>query len=56
MVQYYTYFPNLEERKNKIYELSGKPVSYDDLAKTITAVTGKEVTVQHVDDATYTGY
>lgn len=42
-----------EGHENKTYELSGKPLSYDDLAKAITNVTGKDVAVQHVDDATY---
>ncbi|QMV43442.1 SDR family oxidoreductase [Cohnella cholangitidis] len=38
---------------NTIYELSGKPLTQDQLASELGAVLGKEVSVQHVDDAAY---
>ncbi len=38
---------------NTIYELSGKLVTQDEIAAAVGAVIGKEVAVQHVEDATY---
>lgn len=40
--------------ENTVYELSSKPISYDDLAIAIGTVIGKPVQVQQVDDETYT--
>ncbi|WML56128.1 SDR family oxidoreductase [Neobacillus sp. PS2-9] len=40
--------------ENTIYELSGKLLSQDELVSALATVLGKEVAVQHVDDATYT--
>jgi len=39
--------------ENTIYELSGKPLTQEQLAAAVGAVLGKEVQVQQVDDATY---
>ena len=39
--------------ENKIYELAGKLITYDELAAITAEVLGKDVTVQHVDEATY---
>ncbi|MGP0587097.1 SDR family oxidoreductase [Paenibacillus timonensis] len=39
--------------ENKVYELSGKPITHADLARIIGEALGREVPVQHVDDATY---
>lgn len=39
--------------ENTIYELSGKPLSQEELASAVGKVLGKEVTVQQVDDETY---
>ncbi|MEH7436713.1 SDR family oxidoreductase [Neobacillus drentensis] len=39
--------------ENTIYELSGKLFSQDELVSALATVLGKEVAVQHVDDATY---
>ncbi|MEF2094142.1 hypothetical protein V3595_05625 [Bacillus sp. CFBP9009] len=39
--------------KNMVYELSGKPITYDDLAAEIGKAIGKEVLVKQVD---YSGY
>lgn len=39
--------------ENTIYELSGKLLTQDELASTLGTVLGKEVPVQHVDDAAY---
>ncbi len=39
--------------ENTIYELSGKLITQDELVSVIGEVTGKEVPVQHVDDAAY---
>lgn len=39
--------------ENTIYELSGKPLTQEELASTVGKVLGKEVPVQQVDDATY---
>lgn len=36
-----------------VYELSGKPLTQDELAAALGRVLGKEVPVQHVDDAAY---
>ncbi|MNP29267.1 Quinone oxidoreductase 2 [compost metagenome] len=38
---------------NTIYELSGKSLTQDEFAAAVGTVVGKEVPVQHVDDATY---
>ncbi|GFP76318.1 SDR family oxidoreductase [Clostridium fungisolvens] len=38
---------------NTIFELSGEPMSQEDLAASLGAVLGKEVAVHQVDDATY---
>jgi NAD(P)H dehydrogenase (quinone) len=42
-----------EGHENTIYELSGKPLSQEELAAALGDVLGKEVPVQQVDDATY---
>ncbi|WP_018749898.1 SDR family oxidoreductase [Paenibacillus sanguinis] len=39
--------------ENKVYELSGKLLTHDELAKNIGEALGREVSVQHVDDAAY---
>lgn len=39
--------------ENTIYELSGKPLTQEELASTVGKVLGKEVPVQQVDDETY---
>ncbi|MCC2684950.1 MAG: NmrA family protein [Paenibacillaceae bacterium] len=39
--------------ENTTYELSGKPLTQDELAAALGAVIGKEVPVKKVDDATY---
>lgn len=39
--------------QNATYELSGKPITYSDLASALGAVLGREVPVMQVDDATY---
>ncbi|MGG1679883.1 SDR family oxidoreductase [Neobacillus sp. NRS-1170] len=39
--------------ENTIYELSGKPVSQEELVSALSTVLGKEIPVQQVDDATY---
>lgn len=39
--------------ENKIYELSGPMLTHDELAQQIGEVLGREVPVQHVDDAAY---
>lgn len=41
--------------ENTVYELSGKPITQDELASVLAEVLGREVPVQHVDDATYAG-
>ncbi len=41
--------------ENTIYELSGKPMSQQELASALGAVLGKEVSVRQVDDAAYAG-
>lgn len=38
---------------NKIYELSGIPSSYADMARELTSILGKRVIVRNVDDKTY---
>lgn len=45
-----------EGHESTIYELSGKPINYDELAAEIGKVIGKEVLVQHVDDAGYAAF
>lgn len=42
-----------EGHENAVYELSNKPATYDELAAQLAEVLGREVPVQHVDDATY---
>ncbi|MDN3014663.1 SDR family oxidoreductase [Paenibacillus sp. BSR1-1] len=42
-----------EGHENTIYELSGKPVSQEELVSALSTALGKEVPVQQVDDATY---
>lgn len=42
-----------EGHENTIYELSGKPLSQEELAAVLGEVMGKEVPVQQVDDAAY---
>ncbi|MFZ5625204.1 MAG: SDR family oxidoreductase [Gemmatimonadota bacterium] len=42
-----------EGHENRIYELSGLPVTYADLAKAIGQALGREVPVRQVDDAGY---
>lgn len=39
--------------ENTIYELSGKPLTQEELASAVGTALGKEVPVQQVDDATY---
>lgn len=39
--------------ENKIYELSGTPVTYDEFAQVLGDVLGKEIPVTHVDDDAY---
>lgn len=39
--------------ENKIYELSGTPITYDEFAQVLGAVLGKEIPVTHVDDDAY---
>ncbi|MFY4776590.1 SDR family oxidoreductase [Metabacillus sp. RGM 3146] len=39
---------------NTIYELSGKPLTQEEIAAALGTVLGKEVPVQHVDDGAYT--
>lgn len=39
--------------ENTIYELSGKPMTQEELASILGTVLGKEIPVQQVDDATY---
>jgi NAD(P)H dehydrogenase (quinone) len=39
--------------ENKIYELSGKPITYDELAIEIGKAIGKEVPVKHVNDTAF---
>ena len=39
--------------ENKIYELSGEPVSYDMFAKTLGDILGKEMPVRHLSDEEY---
>ncbi|MCK8489575.1 SDR family oxidoreductase [Paenibacillus sp. MBLB2552] len=39
--------------ENKIYELSGTPITHAELARIIGEALGREVPVQHVDDAAY---
>lgn len=39
--------------ENKTYELAGKLITYDELAAITAGVLGKDVPVQHVDEATY---
>ncbi|CCQ96476.1 NmrA [[Clostridium] ultunense Esp] len=41
--------------ENTVYELSGKPITQDELASVLAEVLGREVPVQHVDDAVYAG-
>lgn len=42
-----------EGRENQVYELSGKPLTQEELAAVVGGVLGKEVQVQQVDDAAY---
>lgn len=42
-----------EGHENTIYELSGKPLSQEEIATAVSQVIGKEVPVQQVDDNTY---
>ncbi|MCM3784698.1 SDR family oxidoreductase [Neobacillus mesonae] len=42
-----------EGHENTVYELSGKPLTQEELAKIVADVIGKEVSVQQVDDDTY---
>ncbi|ASA24791.1 SDR family oxidoreductase [Paenibacillus donghaensis] len=42
-----------EGRENQVYELSGKPLTQEELAAIVGGVLGKEVPVQQVDDAAY---
>lgn len=39
--------------ENKIYELSGTPITYDEFAQVLGAVLGKEIPVTYVDDDAY---
>ncbi|MCC3378422.1 SDR family oxidoreductase [Paenibacillus farraposensis] len=42
-----------EGHENTIYELSGKPITQEELAAILAVVLGKDVPVQQVDDAAY---
>lgn len=42
-----------EGNKNKVYQLTGKPISYDELALALSEVLGKTVPVKHVDSTAY---
>ncbi|MFP4976490.1 SDR family oxidoreductase [Paenibacillus sp. CN-4] len=42
-----------EGHEHAVYELSGKPVSQEELAAALAGVLGREVPVQQVDDKTY---
>lgn len=42
-----------EGHENTIYELSGKPITQEELAAILAGVLGKDVPVQQVDDAAY---
>lgn len=42
-----------DSRENSVYELSGTPITYDELAKIIGKVIGRDVPVEKVDDSTY---
>ncbi|WP_169089768.1 SDR family oxidoreductase [Paenibacillus sp. PL91] len=42
-----------EGHDNTVYELSGKPITQEELASILAGVLGREVPVQQVDDATY---
>lgn len=44
-----------EGHENAVYELSGKPMTHEELAAELAAVLGRDVPVQHVDDAAYAG-
>lgn len=39
--------------ENTVYELSGAPITYGELAEVLAKVLGREVPVQHVDDEAY---
>ncbi|NOU72829.1 NAD(P)H-binding protein [Paenibacillus sp. LMG 31458] len=39
--------------ENTVYELSGTPITHDDLAAVLSKVLDREVPIQHVDDETY---
>lgn len=39
--------------ENKIYELSGKPLSQNEIATLVAKISGKDVELKQVDDATY---
>ncbi|OXM86206.1 SDR family oxidoreductase [Paenibacillus rigui] len=41
--------------ENTVYELSGPPITHEELAKVIGTVLNREVQVQQVDDAAYAG-
>ncbi|MFJ7661097.1 SDR family oxidoreductase [Lysinibacillus sp. NPDC097162] len=45
-----------EGHENRVYELSGKPMTYDDLATEIGKVIEKDVAVKHVDDAGFAAF
>lgn len=42
-----------EGHENTVYELSGKLLTQEEIASALAEVLGKEVSVQHVDDAAY---
>ncbi|MDI5788869.1 hypothetical protein PO124_11990 [Bacillus licheniformis] len=42
-----------EGHENTVYELSGKLLTQEEIASALGEVLGKEVPVQHVDDAAY---
>lgn len=48
-----TVLANPQGHENKTYELAGKLITYDELAAITAEVLGKDVPVQHVDEATY---
>lgn len=45
-----------ESHENKVYELSGQPMTYEDLAAEIGKVIGKDILVKHVDDPSFAAF
>ncbi|MNN55282.1 Quinone oxidoreductase 2 [compost metagenome] len=42
-----------EGHHNTVYELSGKPLTQEELASIVAGVSGREIEVQQVDDESY---